>query len=192
MTEIWKDIKGYEGLYQASSQGRIRSLPRNTTKGKIINQVCARNKLRVHLCNDGKRKYCFVHILVAQAFPEICGEWFEGCQVHHKDCNPSNNNPYNLVCLTREEHNRIHREMGQRIGERNPFYGKHHTQQNIVKISRKLRKPIIQMAIDGTEIMGWLSAAECQKETRMFSTAILACCRGVRKTAYGFRWRYAS
>lgn len=195
MTEIWKNIEGLN--YQASNMGNIRSVGHFTGKrwfnGKTISQIVGeRNKLIVHLSNNGKRKMYFVHQLVAKAFPEICGEWFEGCQVHHKDLNRSNNTPQNLVCLTKEEHNRIHKEMGQRVGEKNPFYGKHHTQQNKTKFSRKLRKPIIQIDIDGNEIMGWFSSTDCEKQTGMLGTAISACCRGTRKSAYGFRWRYAS
>lgn len=196
MKEIWSDIKGLENKYQASSVGRIRSVVHYTNNkqygGKILKQITSeRGKLRVHLYN-GKARYYMVHILVAKAFPEICGEWFKGCDVHHKDGNPSNNNPYNLVCLTKKEHNRIHREMGQKKGEKNPFYGKHHTNKTVIKLSRQKRKPVIQMDLEGKEIMGWLSALDCQKETGMFRTAIGACCRGKTKTAYGFKWRYAS
>lgn len=196
MEEIWKDIEGLENKYQASSLGRIRSVVHYTNSkkygGKILNQISSeQGKLRVHLYNR-KARYYMVHILVAKAFPEICGKWFEGCQVHHIDCNPSNNSPYNLICLTTEEHNRIHKEMGQKVGEKNPFYGKHHTNETIVKLSRQRRKPVIQMDLEGNEIFGWFSAKGCQAETGMFATAISACCRGRAKSAYGFRWRYAS
>lgn len=50
------------------------------------------------------------YILVAKAFPEICGEWFKGCHVHHKDFNHSNNEATNLICLSPREHVRIHKE----------------------------------------------------------------------------------
>jgi hypothetical protein len=75
--EIWKDVKGYEGLYQVSSFGRVKSLPKTW--------VACKNSIRSHngmilkltncigynslaLMNNGKRKQCFVHRLVAEAF----------------------------------------------------------------------------------------------------------------------------
>lgn len=49
-------------------------------------------------------------VYVAKHNPDICGEWFEGCEVHHKDGDALNNEPYNLVCLTPEEHHKMHKE----------------------------------------------------------------------------------
>lgn len=48
-------------------------------------------------------------VYVAKQNPEICGKWFEGCEVHHKDGNRLNDQPENLICLTPEEHHKIHR-----------------------------------------------------------------------------------
>ena len=58
----------------------------------------------------GNSKTVKLSRLVAKAFPEICGKWFEGCEVHHKDHNPLNNNAENLIVLTKEEHLDIHRK----------------------------------------------------------------------------------
>lgn len=71
MKEIWKDIENYEGLYQISNLGRVRSLPRKTTKGKILKTVKDYNNYgyeKVTLCKNGKRKNYSVHFLVAVAF----------------------------------------------------------------------------------------------------------------------------
>ena len=46
--------------------------------------------------------------LIAKAFPDICGVWFDGCEVHHIDNNPTNNAAVNLSVLTHEEHKRLH------------------------------------------------------------------------------------
>ena len=51
----------------------------------------------------------YVHQEVAKAFPEICGEWFEGCEVHHKDGNSQNNEATNLIVCTKEQHWEYHR-----------------------------------------------------------------------------------
>ena len=61
------------------------------------------------LTGDGIYRY------IAKAFPDICGEWFEGCHVHHKDFNHFNNAPSNLICLTPEEHRQIHGKSAETI-----------------------------------------------------------------------------
>lgn len=107
LNEVWKDIKGYEGYYQVSNFGRVKTLDRivnnngglQLRKGKIlkhsINQY-RRNYHTVMLCVNCKSKRTYVHQLVAKAFPEICGEWFEGCEIDHIDCNTQNNVATNL------------------------------------------------------------------------------------------------
>ena len=95
----WKDIPGYEGLYQVSNLGEIKSLNyRNTGKEKIIKP--RKNKggyLRVVLCKNGKQKDFLVHRLVAVAFIPNHNNYN---QVNHKDENPSNNNVNNLEWCT--------------------------------------------------------------------------------------------
>ena len=68
--EIWKDIKGYEGLYQVSNMGRIKSLGNDKTRKEKILSLKPNNKgyIIVHLCKNGKRKHFSVHRLVAEAF----------------------------------------------------------------------------------------------------------------------------
>ena len=57
------------------------------------------NRVTVCLCKDGKPRQRFISVLVAKAFPEICGEWFEGAEVDHKDTDTQNNTAENLrVC----------------------------------------------------------------------------------------------
>lgn len=89
--EEWREIEGYEGLYQVSSYGNIR---RN---GVVIKPLLRPNGYyQVSLCKNGKRKSHKIHRLVAKAFPEICGEWFDGCEINHKDECKTNNKASNL------------------------------------------------------------------------------------------------
>lgn len=101
--EIWVDIKGYEGLYQVSNYGRVKSLNYHMTgKEKLLKTSDnGRGHLRVSLSKNGKVIDYQVHRLVAEAFisnPDNKPE------VHHKDHNPLNNNVDNIVWLTHEEH----------------------------------------------------------------------------------------
>lgn len=95
--EVWKPVVGYEGYYVVSNYGRIRSLK----TGVIMHQYKQRKGyLSVSLCKNGTLKTYKVHRLVALAFPEICGKWFEGATVNHKDENKQNNNASNLEWLS--------------------------------------------------------------------------------------------
>lgn len=110
MKEIWKDIKGYEGLYQISNCGNVRSLKKwcgNRYKEKWVNDVKqltptdnGRGYLIISLAKNRKRKNFYIHRLVAQAFipnPE------NKPQVNHKDYNKYNNKFENLEYCTQKE-----------------------------------------------------------------------------------------
>ena len=97
--EEWRTIKGYEGLYEVSSYGMVRSLDRydknnHFRKGCILKQNNdGRGYMSVQLCLDGKIKKYLVHRLVAQAFTPNPGGL---PQVNHKDEDKSNNSVENL------------------------------------------------------------------------------------------------
>lgn len=97
MKEIWKDIPKWEGLYQVSNLGRIKSVKRDKVKVLDINNA---GYARVQLCDDKRRKKYFVHRLVAQAF--ISG-YFENAQVNHIDMDRTNNIASNLEWVTPSE-----------------------------------------------------------------------------------------
>ena len=110
MKEIWKDIQGYEGLYQVSNLGRVKSLigwngHEYVKREKVIDgwnsdkgngYICK----KVRLCKYGKGKEAQVHRLVAEAFlPKVKGKNV----VNHKDFNPLNNEVSNLEWCTQNE-----------------------------------------------------------------------------------------
>ena len=106
--EEWKDIPGYEGIYQASTDGRIRTAEGKTTfskrngarvwKQRIMKQKCNRNSkgrsdFRIELWKDGSHKTWLVSRLVALTW---CGGYKDGMTVNHIDGNYHNNHADNL------------------------------------------------------------------------------------------------
>ncbi len=115
MEEIWRDIQGYEGLYQVSNFGRVKSLKTNRIlKGSQINS----GYLEVVLCKNKIHKHLLVHRLVAQAFIENSNNKKE---VNHIDGDKQNNNVINLEWVTRSE-NELHSY--QSLGKKNKVVNK--------------------------------------------------------------------
>lgn len=100
--EIWKDIPGYEGKYQASTLGRIKSLNYLGHSGeKILSNCIKRNYYIIGLYKDGKNKKINVHRLIATTFLEL--DINSNFVVHHKDSNGFNNRIDNLEIVTIRE-----------------------------------------------------------------------------------------
>lgn len=142
MEEIWKDIQGYEGLYQVSNLGRVKSLARLDTRGQRVSEKILKlgkhraGYFRVNLYKNGKMKQYLVHRLVALAFipnPE------NKEQVNHIDGNKQNNVIENLEWCTHSENIQHAYRTGLAkglVGENHPLYGKHHTEETRKKISK--------------------------------------------------------
>lgn len=108
--EEWRDVVGYEGLYQISNFGRVKSFQK--TKAKILKSGAdLHNYLRVVLCKDGEKKNRFVHVLVANAFLPNPNNL---PQVDHIDTDKSNNHLSNLRWVTSAENIRYAFEKGLR------------------------------------------------------------------------------
>ena len=189
MNEIWKtavyDSEIYEGLYKVSNWGRILSLDyRNTGKAELMNPFEIPNGyLQVGLSKNGEYKKCYVHRLVAETFlpnPENLPE------VNHKDEDKTNNFVFlnEDGSVDKEKSNlewKNHRDNCNH-GTRNERIGKTST-------NGKQSKKVLQLSLSGELIREWPSIHECGRNGFDFRN-VSACCRGERKTAYGFRWMY--
>lgn len=134
---MWKEIKGYEGYYEVSDDGRVRSVDRYVTKSDGVIQLRHSREMTLclntdgyptaHLSKDGVSKRLAVHRLVAETFM-----WIDGCdslEVNHIDFDRTNNRISNLEWVTHKEnitHTKSHkRHVSDRdlTGKNNPNYG---------------------------------------------------------------------
>jgi hypothetical protein len=107
MSENWKPVSGYEGVYEVSDYGRIKRLKKaqGATSGGILKPALLPDgRLKVVLCVESIGRNFKVHILVSRAFLGIPAS---GLEVNHKDGNPANNYLSNLEYVTPKE-NSIH------------------------------------------------------------------------------------
>lgn len=144
MEEIWKPVRGYEGLYEVSNLGRVKALERLVLNNgglqrkheKILKASTTRTYLGVALCKDGKVKRYSVHRLVAIAFLENPNN---KAYVDHIDTNPLNNRADNLRWVTTQENcmNPLTRINNSNSKKGHPCYLKHHSKETAEKIRQK-------------------------------------------------------
>lgn len=179
MQEIWKDVKGYEGLYQVSNLGRVRSFIKcnaHPNIPRIINPYKHNSGyLRVDLATEKGNQQYSLHRLVASAF--IPNSNNKPC-VNHIDGNKHNNVADNLEWVTYSE-NQKH---AFATGLKHCKYGKEHHNHSAVNQYTKTGKFIKQ----------WYGFGEIERVLKFNGSNIHACCNGKQKTAYGYIWRYAN
>ena len=181
MVEIWKDIAGYEGLYQVSNLGKVRSLQygnRDEVR-ELYLKPHTRGYLQVELHKNGSRKMFTVHRLVAMAFVD---GYEETKLVNHIDEDKQNNVSANLEWVTASQN--VSHSISHRIASNTRNYPKFN--------ARTDKRPVLQMSLDGTPIKRWESTIEVKGALGYSDWSIKQCCRGNRKTAYGFIWQYAN
>ena len=160
--EIWKDVVGYENLYQVSNFGNVKR------KGKTKNLCKSKNNYYgVKLCKNNIKKYMSIHRLVASAFipnPKSLP------QVNHIDGNKFNNYVNNLEWVSQSDNE------------------KHAYLLGLTKPTRI--SPVIKYDLNGNYIEKYNSIQEAKEKNKLCSK-ISDCCLGNRKTAGGFIWKYA-
>lgn len=174
--EIWKDIQGYEGLYQVSNFGKVKSLNRTiiTYNGitrnmseKILKPRLHNGYYNVSLQKNNQTKYCTIHQLVANAFIPNPNNL---SQVNHKDENKTNNHVDNLEWCT---------------ARYNINYGTHNERQALTK-----SKTVYQYSLDKILLNVWKSTHDVHRKLGYAQGNIARCCRGEYKTSNGYIWSY--
>ena len=172
--EHWQPVKGYDGLYEVSDQGRVKSLKYG--KEKILKSgKSPHGYLLVNLCKDGQCKSITVHRLVAEAFIQTPNNLET---VNHKDENKLNNAASNLEWMSKRDNNN---------------YGTRNKRISETLINDNNKSKAVQMFDrQGNLLAVFPSAREAQRVTEIAQSSICLCCNGKRKCAGGFKWRFAS
>lgn len=193
--EVWRPIRGYEGLYEVSNFGQVRSIERTVSNKigswKINSKIKTQRKdnrgyYRVKLCKGGKIKSFAVHRLVAEAF---IPNPYHYSEVNHKNCIKTDNRADNLEWCTRSY---------------NVNYGNGNRKRRLSNLNREDEsKVVLQFTLDGKCVAKYPSIAEAARITGVNRRQIGAVCNHQkrinpngreteRKTAGGFIWRFAS
>lgn len=174
MQENWKDIKGYEGLYQISNLGRVRS-----ARGILKPQKRQHGYLGIMLYGKGGHatrgfKHCSIHRLVAEAFiPNPYGY----SEVNHIDEDKTNNRADNLEWVSHQQ---------------NCVHGTFQERKRAKAINGKRSKAVLQFTMDGQFVARYPSLAEVKRQKGFDQSNIWQNIHGNPKYAhaYGYVWRY--
>lgn len=166
--EVWKDIVGFEGLYEVSNYGRVRRSDTKRLKETPLNNY---GYPQVNLHKNGKSHLRRIHRLVAIAFVDNPYPIKYDC-INHKDENPCNNNAYNLEWCDRAYNNNY--------GGRNARSAISHS------------KAVMQYTLDGEFLKEWCSGTDASRHLSIPQAAINACCLHKPKynQAGGFLWKF--
>lgn len=174
-SEFWKDITGYEGLYQVSNIGRIKSLPRKYSRGESIMNTPINHwgYKMVYLSKNKHKKFFSVHRLVALHFIDNPRNYKF---VNHKDEDKTNNKATNLEWCTSKYNTNYGTCIQRRVAKQKNKHG---------------AKRVLQYTMNLELIKEYPSIMEATRVTSISPRAICACCRGYQKSAYGYKWKYA-
>lgn len=183
--EMWKDIVGYEGLYQVSNTGKVKSLKRKVYAGSgrmrwQYEKIMSGNKTNgngykiVTLNKEGKGKNKYIHRLVAETFLD---NPYNYKYINHKDENKSNNCVDNLEFCT---------------AQYNSTYNNLHIRNGLKNRNNKYSKKILQLN-DNDEIINiFPSISEASRQLNVSCQAISDCLRGIQLHSAGYKWKYAN
>lgn len=167
MKELWKDVKGYEGIYQVSNMGNVK----NVLKDRVLKPAIKRGYYQIGLRNKGTRKFYQLHRLVAQAFIPNNNNL---PQVNHIDENKLNNHVANLEWCT-ASYNNCYGTRLKRVYEKN-----------------KSRKDVIFIDLKKNIIKEFTSIMEASRKTGISPSCIVRSCKKENYIPRKYLWRYKS
>lgn len=200
--EIWKDIKGCEGLFQASTEGRIKRVETAIVTKRGVKQVYKEKIYKPWVALDGYtrivlprrfHKTVLVHKLIAETFIPIPTELeqyigTQKLQVNHKDEDKTNNNVENLEWCS-AKYNSNYGTRNERMGAK--LKGRKPSDATIKASVEASSKQVYQYTKDGELIAIYKSVVEASKNViGVYSTNICHCCNGKLKTTGGYKWSY--
>lgn len=193
MTEIWKDIKGFEGIYQISNKGNVRSLKREQLdnlgrlvhyQGKTLTpQPNSNGYLRIELKANGKKERRFIHRLVALHFIENSNPDINTV-VNHIDNDYKNNNAENLEWTTYKGNTQHAIKSGKM--KRTPEWLEH-----LRKANEKNGKAVIAIHTVTGEKIFFKCLNDCSQKGFQPS-CVSNCCKGIRQTHQKYKWHFAT
>ena len=177
--EIWKDIKGYEGLYQISNLGRVKNTKRNIIRKPTL---CKNGYLYVDLWKENKRSKKTIHRLVAEHFLENNNNYTD---INHIDGNKQNNILINLEFCNRS----YNLKEAYRLKLRKIVKPMLNKKNSLCPTSKKVN----QYNLQNNFIKQWESTMEVERQLGIKHTHISGCCLNKKncKTAGGYIWKYA-
>lgn len=188
MREVWVDIRGYEGLYQISNWGRVKSLNYNRTKQERIlkNSIDKCGYLYIVLWKNGKKKKFLIHRLVAETF--ILNPNNHPC-INHKN----EDKELNFVYINADgsvDESKSNLEWCTHAYNSN--YGTRNERMAKALVNGKTSKAVLQYSLDGTLLQEFPSTKEVERQLGFAHQNIVKCCNGCSKYshAYGFKWLY--
>lgn len=205
--ERWKDVPGFEGIYQASNQGRVRSLDREIphprlgiqfVEGRILSQSIAYNRniktgdpmvdLRVSFCREGRQYYFNTRRVIYATFRKKISYEKDGLYVINVDGNGFNNKVSNLKLVTKSE-----KSQRPFIRDRVDSYLKTADRSKWTKPygGYTRRKPVKQYTLKGKLIAKFESISEAARKTGCGDKEIILVAKGIHHHTHGFKWRYA-
>lgn len=175
--EEWRSITGYEGLYEVSNIGRVRSLTRY--KKVIKPHITNAGYYQYQLWHNGECHVASAHRLVAQAFVPNPSK---DNVVNHIDENKLNNSAENLEWISHADNCRY----GTAIARRTQHLDYSKRRINNANQIKACSKRINQYTKDGEFVRTWASATECSRETGMSISGIRSVVNGKRNSIFGF------
>ena len=173
---IWKSILGYDNKYWVSDEGQVISLGNDKTrKTKILKAGKDRKGyLHIMLCKDGKKKTCYIHRLVAEAFIPNPNNL---PQINHKNEEDKTDNRTEALEWCDAKYNINYGTRNQRVAEK--------------KTNGKDSKPVLQFDLQGNFIKEYPSLSEVKRQLGYSTGFLCDCCKGkYNHQGYNSIWKY--